>query len=64
MFKVKKASPEELLKWILACQQNEPNEEGIINDKGLRVDPVPEVEDVELDWEPSGLYEPNKWRKK
>lgn len=64
MFKVKKTSTEELLKWILACQMNDPNEDGIISDKGLRVDPVPEVEDDELDWEPSGLYDANKWRKK
>ena len=64
MFKVKKTSAEKLLKWILACQQNDPNSDGIISDKGLRVDPVPEVEDDELNWEPSGLYDPNKWRKK
>ncbi len=66
MFKTKdnRISHDELLRWILKCQMNDPQSEGIISDKGLRVDPVPEVEDDELKWEPSGLDDPNKWRKR
>ena len=65
MFRVKKTSVENLLKWMLTCQKNDTHaEDGIISDKGLRVEPVPEVEDDELNWEPSGLYNPNKWRRK
>ena len=63
MFKVKPSDPKELLKAILACQQNEKKEEVLIEARGLRVDPVPQVEDHELKWEPSGLHNPNSWRK-
>lgn len=51
--------------WMIHCMQSYSyDEDGIISDKGLRVEPVPEVEEYELKWEPSGLYNPNKWRKK
>lgn len=63
MFKVKQTDTQALLNWILACQRNEKKYEELITAEGLRVDPVPEVEDVELDWAPSGLANPNAWRK-
>ena len=65
MFHTKKTDLEKLRKWILTCQKNDTHDEdGIISNKGLRVAEIPEVEEDELEWEPSGLYDPNKWRKK
>ena len=65
MFKVAKQTPvEKILKWTLVCQKNDPKSEGIISNKGLRPDQVPEVEEYKLKFEPSGLYKPNKWRNK
>ena len=65
LFDVKKSSPEEILSWMIACQQNDSyDEDGIISDKGLRLAEVPEVKEYKLKWEPSGLYNPNKWRNK
>ncbi len=65
MFNVKKTDPKELLSWILSCQQYDSlYEDGIISDKGLRVEPVPEVKELKLNWKPSGLAKPNSWRNK
>ena len=47
---------------MLTCQQNDKKEEVLIESRGLRVEPVPVVEDYELNWEPSGLDNPNSWR--
>ena len=63
-FKVKQTSAEKLLQWILACQENDDKYIEVIDNRGLRLDKVPEVDDVSLHWEPSGLSDPNKWRKK
>ena len=62
MFKVKQSDAKTLLSWILACQQNDKKEEVLIEARGLRVEPVPEVEEHKLDWSPSGLNNPNSWR--
>ena len=65
MFYVKQTEPKELVRHVLACQANERKQEvGIINDEGLRVEPVPEVRLKVIHWEPSGLINPNEWRNK
>ena len=65
MFYVKQSDAKRIVEWVLACQANERKVEvGIINDEGLRVEPVPEVYVKKIKWEPSGLYNPNEWRNK
>ncbi len=65
MFYVKQPDGEEITEWVLACQANERKQEiGIINDEGLRVEPVPEVKVKTFKFEPSGLINPNEWRNK
>jgi len=63
LFKVKQSDSKELLKRVLSCQQHDEKTIELIKTKGLRVEPIPTVED-EPKWEPSGLYNPNSWRKK
>ncbi len=64
VFKVntKKTSGKDLFRAVIRCQANDDKEIVLIDTKGLRVDPVPEVEEHELDWSPSGLSDPNSWR--
>lgn len=65
MFYVKESDAETIVEWVLACQAHERKVEiGIINDEGLRVEPVPEVKIKKIKWEPSGLKNPNEWRLK
>ena len=65
MFYVKQTDIKELVRRVLACQEHERKEEvGIINDEGLRVEPVPDAKVKKIRWTPSGLYNPNAWRNK
>ncbi len=67
MFNVKQSDADELLSWVISCQREERYvgdvTANIVKTEGLRVDPVPIVED-EPKWEPSGLYNPIDWRKR
>ena len=64
MFYVKQTDAKELVKRVLACQQNEKKREELITAEGLRVEPVPSVDAHKIRWTPSGLINPNAWRDK
>ncbi len=69
-FYVRETSPEELMRWVLACQQNERKTIELITADGLRIDPeslekikeMLDKQDEEERWTPSGLKNPNSWR--
>ena len=51
----------------LICQKNDDGIIEVINTRGLQIREVPEIKedpDDEIEWIPSGLNSPNKWRLK
>ena len=51
----------------LICQKNDDGIIEVINTRGLQIREVPEItdyQDDEIEWIPSGLNSPNKWRLK
>ena len=51
----------------LICQKNDDGIIEVINTRGLQIREVPEITDYhddEIEWIPSGLNSPNKWRLK
>lgn len=55
MFKVRKTPDEEFMKIMFNGYREEYFGRGLIDSRGLRVDPVPEVEDIDIEWHESGL---------
>ena len=66
-FKIREASADELLEWVLACQLHDPSEIRVIEPKGLRIVPTPFLSDDifhEVEWIPTGKKSGNEWRLK
>lgn len=64
MFKINDIPGEEIIKAILACQENENPYVGVIDTNGLFIDPLPPRINLDKDkeWIESGKKSPNAWR--
>ena len=64
MFKINDIPGEEIIKAILACQENEDPIVRVIDAKGLFIEPLPEriPLDKETEWMESGRKSPTAWR--
>lgn len=64
MFEIKDIPGEEIVKAILACQENEQEYVRVIEPHGLFITPLPPriPLDKEKEWIESGRKSPNAWR--